>query len=94
MLHDPALMQRLQQAKLDCISRMQATADWLDRADLRERQALQQCGHRLVGTLGSFSFTHEALLASKLERACEESDRMLDDCRMALAAALRGLEAR
>lgn len=94
MLHDPALMQRLHQAKLDCISRMQATADWLDRADLSERQALRQCGHRLVGTLGSFSFPDEALLASKLEGACEGSDRMIDECRTALAAALRGLEAR
>lgn len=94
MLHDPQLMQRLHQAKIACITRMHMTAEWLEQADLSDRAALGHCGHRLAGTLASFSFADAAKLASRLERACDLPGQMLDEHRTALVAALRNLQAR
>lgn len=93
MLHDLAFQQRLQQARKACVARMQATADWLDGADLSDRQALGQCGHRLAGTLGSFAFPRAAELARALEWAADGPDEELRNVQRALLKALRDLDA-
>lgn len=87
----PALQFRLAMAKDACIDRMHETADWLLDADLSDRRALRQCGHRLTGTLGSYGFVEAALLAAALERSCEGGLEQVKEAVASLVTALRGL---
>lgn len=88
---EPALQFRLAQAKAACIERMQDTADWLITADPADHETLRHCGHRLVGTLGSFGFGEAAHLAAALDRACEQGDEQVRSTVAALVSALRAL---
>jgi len=92
MLHDLAFQKRLREARRACVARMQSVADWLDGADLSDRAALEQCGHRLAGTLGSFAFPRAAELARALEWAAEGPEQELRQVRHALLHALRELD--
>ncbi|GAA4003701.1 hypothetical protein GCM10022211_14380 [Sphingomonas humi] len=91
MRNETGLQFRLAQAKEACIERMQGTADWLIATDPSDRDALRQCGHRLVGTLGSFGFGDAARKASALERACDAEPEQVRLAALTLAETLRTL---